>query len=106
MDRKNNDTTLAVLFLLPYVDGVTTVEVLRHIFGPLSMSGWTDDLPDSIREGRVGRAMRTDLEIDPTRDAVADVGGVGGPGPARLMGGRGARGQQSLRTGVRPRHSR
>ena len=52
---------LAVIFLLPYVDRMTTVEVLRHLFGPLSMSNWPDDFPDSIREGRVGRAMRADL---------------------------------------------
>jgi hypothetical protein len=40
------------------------VEVLWHMFGPLSMSSWADDFPDSIREGRVGRATRADLETD------------------------------------------
>jgi hypothetical protein len=76
---------LAVLFLLPYVDGMTTVEVLRHMFGPLSMSSWADDFPDSIREGRVGRAMRAEHELDPTRDAAAAVdAGVDQDWPSRV----------------------
>ena len=50
---------------------MTRVEVLWHMFGPLSMSSWFDDYPDSIREGRVARAMRTD--IDPVREGAVAV---------------------------------
>ena len=70
---------LAVLVLLPYVDRMTTVEVLRHMFGPLSMSIWPEDFPDSIREGRVGRAMRADFEIDPSCDPALAAHAQGHP---------------------------